>query len=80
MKGCQTPLHPPFVKPPFAVFLKSQTKSLADPEEGFHDSSSGEAFLLAAGAFLLTAKLLCLQYLKALIRHTFPLQAKKLQL
>ena len=42
--------------------------------------SRGEAFLLAVGAFLLTVELLCLQPLKALIRRTFPLQAKKLQL
>ena len=34
---------------------------------------SGEAFLLTAGAFLLTVELLCLQSLKALIRRTFPL-------
>ena len=34
---------------------------------------SGEAFLLAVGAFLLTVKLLCLQFLQALIRRTFPL-------
>ena len=40
----------------------------------------GEAFLLTVGAFLLTVKLLCLQSLKALIRRTFPLRAKKLQL
>ena len=33
----------------------------------------GEAFLLTVGAFLLTVQLLCLQSLKALIRHTFPL-------
>ena len=32
-----------------------------------------EVFLLTVGAFLLTVKLLCLQSLKALIRHTFPL-------
>ena len=31
------------------------------------------AFLLTVGAFLLTVKLLCLQSLKPLIRHTFPL-------
>ena len=40
----------------------------------------GEAFLLTVGAFLLTVKLLCLQSLKALIRLTFPLSAKNLQL
>ena len=33
----------------------------------------GEAFLLTVGAFLLTAELLCLQSLKALIRRTLPL-------
>ena len=33
----------------------------------------GEAFLLTAGAFLLTVKLLCLQSLKVLIRRTLPL-------
>ena len=38
-----------------------------------HGFSRGEAFLLTVGAFLLTAKLLCLQSLKALIRRTFPL-------
>ena len=32
-----------------------------------------EAFLLTAGAFLLTVKLLCLQSVKALLRRTFPL-------
>ena len=34
---------------------------------------TGEAFSLTVGAFLLTAKLLWLQSLKALIRRTFPL-------
>ena len=33
----------------------------------------GKLFLLTAGAFLLTVKLLCLQSLKALTRRTFPL-------
>ena len=32
--------------------------------------SKGEPFLFTVGAFLLTVKLLCLQSLKALIRHT----------
>ena len=34
---------------------------------------TGEAFLLTLGAFSLTVELLCLQSLKALIRHTFAL-------
>ena len=36
----------------------------------------GGSFLLTAGAFSLSVRLLCLQSLKALIRRTFPLQAK----
>ena len=40
----------------------------------------GEVFLLTVGAFLLTVKLLCSQSLRALVRRTFPLKAKKLQL
>ena len=35
--------------------------------------ATGEAFLLTVGVFFLTVKLLCLQPLKAVIRHTFPL-------
>ena len=38
--------------------------------------NGGEVFLLTVGAFLLTVKLLCLQSLKALIKHTFPLSKK----
>ena len=33
----------------------------------------GGAFLLTVGVFLLAVELLCLQSLKALVRHTFPL-------
>ena len=40
----------------------------------------GEAFLLTVGASLLAVELLCSQSLKALIRRTFPLYAKKRQL
>ena len=39
----------------------------------------GEAFLLTIGAFVLTIKLLCIQSLKALLKH-FPIVSKKLQL
>ena len=35
--------------------------------------TKGGSLLLTVGAFLLTVKLLCLQSLKALMRHTFPL-------
>ena len=38
-----------------------------------HLSCLGEVFLLTVGAFWLAVKLPCLQSLKALIRHTFPL-------
>ena len=38
----------------------------------------GEAFLLTVRAFLLTVELLCLQSAEVLLRHTFPLRAKKL--
>ena len=38
----------------------------------------GGAFLLTVGAFMLTVKLLCLQSVEVLLRHTLPLQAKKL--
>ena len=47
---------------------------------GSEDFFQGEAFLLTVGAFLLTVKLLCLQSLKALIKHTFPTVSKKLEL
>ena len=40
--------------------------------------ATGEACLLAAGAFLPTVELLCLQSIEVLLRHTFPLEAKKL--
>ena len=43
-------------------------------------SGRGEAFLLTVGAFLITVELLCLQSVEVLLRHTFTLQAKKLQL
>ena len=35
-------------------------------------------FFLPVGAILLTAELLCLQSIEVLLRHSFPLQAKKL--
>ena len=38
-----------------------------------HPKSGSEAFLPTVGVFLLTVELLCLQSLKALIRHTPPL-------
>ena len=56
----------PFPNDPISVVLKRE--------------SLGEAFLLTVGAFLLTVKLPCLQSLKPLIRRTFPLLARKLQL
>ena len=39
----------------------------------FEGAKSGEAFLLAVGAFLLTVELLCLQSIEVPIRLTFPL-------
>ena len=38
----------------------------------------GGAVLLTAQVFSLTAEQLCLQSVEVLLRHTFPLQAKKL--
>ena len=53
--------------------LLAKMTLLKEPANWTHLKEKGEAFLLTVGAFLLTVKLLRLQSLKALIRHTFPL-------